>query len=122
MPRHGALCCDILRLTPQQHLDMLSKADGYVRATRYKIAYARSNAQSRVLKGLATSSEPPPQPPTYLALHEFSTEDVNIEKLMEVSDSPWSRKITSTCKAFASPVFRLVKTFGEGDFFHGVEM
>ncbi|KAL2760375.1 hypothetical protein ACRALDRAFT_1078881 [Sodiomyces alcalophilus JCM 7366] len=106
----------------EEHLEQLSKGKGFLRATRYEIAYARSNAQSRVLKGLATTSEPPPKPPTYLALHEFSTEDVSVEQLKEIGDSPWSRKILSTCKAIETPVFKIVRTFGEGDFFHGVEV
>ncbi|ROT38962.1 hypothetical protein SODALDRAFT_294125 [Sodiomyces alkalinus F11] len=106
----------------EEHLEELCKGKGFLRTTRYKLAYARSNAQSRVLKGLATSSEPPPQPPTWLAIHEFDTEDVSVENLMDIADSPWTRKVLSGCKAIEAPIFKIVKAFGEADFFHGVEV
>ena len=38
---------------------------------RFKLLYARTNAQSRALKGLPTTDEPHPEPSTWLAMHEF---------------------------------------------------
>ncbi|KAF2468930.1 uncharacterized protein BDR25DRAFT_335268 [Lindgomyces ingoldianus] len=52
----------------------ISKASNYLRTTRYRLVYARTNAQSRKLKGLPTTDEPAPEPPTWQAVHEFSAE------------------------------------------------
>lgn len=43
-----------------------------MRTLHYKLLYARTNAQSRALKGLPTTDEPHPEPSTWLAMHEFS--------------------------------------------------
>ena len=101
-----------------QHLDMLAKAPGYVRTTRYKLVYARSNAQSRALKGLPTTDEKAPEPPTWLAIHEFDTLDLPVKEMQATAETEWSKKILGTAKAIEAPVYRHVKSFGEGNFFH----
>lgn len=55
-----------------QQTAQVSQAAGYIRTIRFQLRYARTNAQSRKLKGLPTTDEPHPEPPTWLAIHEFS--------------------------------------------------
>lgn len=64
-----------MRLTPSQQVDRVSKLDTYQRSLRFRLLYARTNAQSRILKGLAPATdEPAPEPPTWLQIHEFEVE------------------------------------------------
>jgi hypothetical protein len=46
----------------------------YQRTLRFRLLYARSNAQSRKLKGLPTIDEPCPELPNWMAVHLFSAE------------------------------------------------
>lgn len=55
----------------KQQREHLAQAKGYVRTLLFGLQYARTNAQSRRLKGLPTSDEPSPEPSTHLAMHEF---------------------------------------------------
>lgn len=57
-----------------KQIDTLSQQDGYIRTLRFKLLFARTNAQSRALKGLPTTDEPYPEPSAWLAVHEFSEE------------------------------------------------
>ena len=97
---------------------MLAKAPGYVRTTRYKLVYARSNAQSRALKGLPTTDEKAPEPPTWLAIHEFDTLDLPMKDMQATAETEWSKRILGTAKVIEAPVYRHVKSFGKGTFFH----
>ncbi|KAH8675716.1 hypothetical protein BX600DRAFT_507931 [Xylariales sp. PMI_506] len=105
----------------EEHLGLLSKAAGYLRTTRYKLSYARTNAQSRVLKGLATESEAGPEPPTWLAIHEFEVEDVDLAALGPLTASPWTTKIHAERKLGIFRHYKLVNSFAGGEFFNGVE-
>ncbi|KAE9579204.1 Core atranone cluster (CAC) protein 1 [Colletotrichum fructicola] len=104
----------------KEHLDQLAGVPGYLRTTRFKIALARSNAQSRALKGLSTNDEPPPQPPKWLAVHEFESEEVDLVSLRQLTDTEWTRKINSVSKTRVFPVFKIAKAHGSGDWFHDV--
>lgn len=84
--------------------------------------YARSNAQSRTLKGLPATDEPPPEPPTWLALHEYETEEVDMKALKELTDTTWTKKIHEGAKEAIFEVYRLSKAHGENDWFHNVKM
>lgn len=44
---------------------------GYSRTSTFDLRYARTNAESRKLKGLPPSDEPSAEPSTWLAMHEF---------------------------------------------------
>ncbi|KAJ0369442.1 hypothetical protein COL26b_010431 [Colletotrichum chrysophilum] len=98
----------------------LAGVPGYLRTTRFKLALARSNAQSRALKGLSTNDEPPPQPPKWLAVHEFESEEVDLVSLRQLTDTEWTRKINSVSKTRVFPVFKIAKAHGAGDWFHDV--
>ncbi|OAA57403.1 Dimeric alpha-beta barrel [Niveomyces insectorum RCEF 264] len=103
----------------KEHLDQLSKAPGYLRTTRFKLVFSRSNAQSRALKGLpVTSNEPVPNPPTWLALHEFATEDVDLGQLKDLTDTAWTRKIEQNSERRDYPIYKIAKTHGKGEWFH----
>ena len=87
--------------------------------------FARTNAQSRVLKGLAPpSDEPPPTQPTWLTMHEFECEakGLDFEEIKRVADTPWHDKVLGSAAENESRVYGLAKEFGEKDWFHGVEM
>jgi hypothetical protein len=97
--------------------DLVSKLPGYQRTTRYELLYARTNAQSRKLKGLPpTTDEPEPEPPTALAIHEFAG-DVNQSAKDLVRNSAESKKIISEAKQTEFIVFGLKKGFGKSKFF-----
>lgn len=78
-----------------------------------------------MLKGLAPpTDEAPPEPPTWLALHEFECEpdEVKMAELMRLAASPWTDKMLAGCSNIDCHFYRLAKEFGEKDWFHGVEM
>lgn len=103
----------------------MAKHKDYLRTTRFKLISARTNAQSRVLKGLASpTDEAAPEPTTWLSLHEFQcdADQVNILELKKLTSSPWCDKILASYGVHEVSVYRLVKEFGERDWFHGVEM
>ncbi|EUC46280.1 hypothetical protein COCMIDRAFT_93314 [Bipolaris oryzae ATCC 44560] len=62
---------------------VISKTPHYIRTLQFKLLYARTNAQSRALKGLPTIDEPHPEPSTWLAIHEFADlpEDTVLESV-----------------------------------------
>jgi hypothetical protein len=64
-----------------QQREALAQAKGYIRTLSFELQYARTNAQSRELKGLPTSDEPSPELSTHLVMHEF--EERPDEQLVE---------------------------------------
>ncbi|KAF9877117.1 putative alpha/beta hydrolase [Colletotrichum karsti] len=105
----------------------LAGTSGHLRTTMYKLVYARSNAQSRALKGLSTTNETSERPPLWLVVHEFESADVNpewLERLTSYVYGPLAYDLGIKVRPSAQKhgVFRLVKTRGQGDFFHGVDM
>jgi hypothetical protein len=86
-----------------------------MRTTRFKLLYARSNAQSRALKGLPTTDTPPPDPPTRMVLHEFSEEpDSNIREKLRTDKS---NKVVADAKETESILYKLVVAQGQKKFF-----
>jgi hypothetical protein len=57
-------------------------------------------------------------PPTYLAMHEFDTEDLDMKALMATADTEWSKKIMGAVTKLETPVFKHAKSYGDGKFFH----
>ncbi|KFH40420.1 hypothetical protein ACRE_089140 [Hapsidospora chrysogenum ATCC 11550] len=107
----------------EEHCRLLESYPGYLRTTRFKLVYARTNAESRILKGLAPPSDvAPPTPPTWLTLHEFEVDELDMEKLSKAGSSPWCDKMTSGFSKMEVHIYRLAKEFGEKDWFHGVEI
>lgn len=104
-----------------QHLAAVARYPGWLRATRYKLLYARSNAQSRALKGGEAAAEEPPQPPKWLALHEFSDECVDMQTLVTYGSSEWTTKVVGGCEVMRNPIMKIAKVHGEGTLFHGVD-
>jgi hypothetical protein len=115
----------IWRLTDFQCCPSLQKHAGYLRTTRFKLAYSRNNQQSRALKGLSSATDDAPPPPgTWLALHEFDCEpeQANVEELEQLTSGPWAEKINAGLERREISVFRLANEFGEKDWFYGVEV
>lgn len=74
------------------------------------------------MKGLPTTDEPPPEPPVWISLHEFSTETVDMVKLRELTGSEWTKKIHAGTKKSQFNTYKVAKEFGEKDWFHNVEL
>lgn len=106
-----------------QHIENVSRCPGYLRTTRFKLKFHRSNAQSRALKGL-----PPKEgdtefqsPASCLALHVFDVEPSKVQELfpefMKASDTPWAKKVLGAATKQDLHVFSFVESYGDGKFF-----
>jgi hypothetical protein len=80
------------------------------------LLYARTNAQSRALKGLPTTDEAPPEPPTLQAIHEFNRV-VKIEELKEMQETKQAKGLLSKAKQVEICVYKLAKAHGQKRFF-----
>lgn len=80
----------------------------------YHLQTARTNAQSRALKGLPTTDAPAPEPPTWLAIHEFN-EVVSMPSAIE--ETPGAKKVLENAKQIERVVYRLAKALGSEEFF-----
>ena len=98
----------------KQHIPAATSVKGYIRTILYHLQYARTNAQSRALKGLPTTDAPAPEPPTWLAMHEF--EEV-ISLPAELENTPNAEKVLGRAKKVEKNVYRLVKALGS-QWFH----
>ncbi|OAL46554.1 hypothetical protein IQ07DRAFT_683311 [Pyrenochaeta sp. DS3sAY3a] len=96
----------------------VAKVQGYVRSLRFKLLYARTNAQSRKLKGLPPAEEEMVEMPTWLAIHEFK--EVPGEEVLErlrtdpgevMREKGWGKTEIET------HAWRLDRVHGEGKFF-----
>ncbi|KAF4625432.1 hypothetical protein G7Y89_g12735 [Cudoniella acicularis] len=105
----------------KEHLEMIAPTRGYLRTTRYKLLYYRTNAQSRELKGLPPRPEDKEvqAPPTWLAIHEFDTEDLDTKALMATADTEWSKGILGSIARMEALTYHHVASYGDGKFFHG---
>ncbi|KIV98508.1 uncharacterized protein PV09_09685 [Verruconis gallopava] len=95
---------------------LASKIPGYCRTTYYRLLYARTNAQSRALKGLPTIDEPTPEPPTWQAIHEFS-EPIDASVFDNIKNEEESRAILADAKQVELRIFELRKAHGAKKFF-----
>ncbi|TPX08012.1 uncharacterized protein E0L32_010343 [Thyridium curvatum] len=106
--------------------DQARKGKGYLRTTRFKLAYARSNAQSRAFKGLPVDGDSslPPTPPQWLTIHEFAQDASELDPVAmgKLTQTEWTEKVWGGAKRKIVNVYRVVKEHGENDWFHGVEM
>jgi len=100
----------------QQAQNAASKIPGYQRTMRFRLLYARTNAQSRALKGLPTTNEAAPEPPTFQAIHEFS-QAVDTSAFDIIKNAEGSKKILSGAKQLELAIFKLAKGFGKKQFF-----
>lgn len=100
--------------TTTQTQEIASKIPGYQRTTRFRLLYARTNAQSRALKGLPTTDEPAPEPPTWQAIHEFSkaVDSSAIEAIEKAGGS-----VLSNAKQVELAIYELRKAHGAKKFF-----
>jgi hypothetical protein len=68
------------------------------------------------LKGLPTTDEPSPEPPTWQAIHEFS-QAVDPSAFDAVKNAEGSKKILSDAKQLELAIYELRKAHGEKKFF-----
>ncbi|KAI4652031.1 hypothetical protein J4E93_002228 [Alternaria ventricosa] len=99
-------------------ISTLEKSPQYMRTLRFKLLYARTNAQSRALKGLPTTDEPHPEPSIWMAMHEFvdvpdegflKALDDDVDKAAE--EGGWGETEVETL------VWKLDRVHGNGKFF-----
>lgn len=67
------------------------------------------------MKGYATEEEKAavtsaPKPPTWLALHEFSTLELPLEEMKEVDATEWSKRVLANPKSSERAIYRLEHT------------
>lgn len=77
-----------------RQMKVLEDIDGYMRSMTFELQYARTNAQSRKLKGLPTTDEPSPEPSTKMKMHELrASPDVKVmeevRSLCDEVDGEW---------------------------------
>lgn len=101
-----------------QHNEAVSRTPGYVRTTRYKAAFARSNLMSRILKGFATEAEKAqaleqPNMPRWLTCHEFETTDIDWSILSKAGETEWSKKIGGDAQVMDVSIWKLKKAWGQ---------
>ena len=70
------------------------------------------------------TNEPSPQQPTWLDLHEFECEpeEIDLVKLRSLTSTPMCEEMASHFKECDVIVYKLIREFGEKDWFHRVEM
>ncbi|KAF2836236.1 hypothetical protein M501DRAFT_940071 [Patellaria atrata CBS 101060] len=107
---------DVEAYVSGEQIEAISKLQGYIRTTRFKLLYARTNAQSRALKGLPTTDEPNPEPPTHLSLHEFER-DPSRDELTRALESGNGKKIFSEAKEVETHIYKIAKAHGAKKFF-----
>ena len=100
------------------HVGGVSQVPGYLRTTTFKLEFARTGAQSRALKGLPTTDEPEPEPPTWLSFHEFDTESVDAESVSQIKTA----SVVDGAVLRDAPVYKIAVTHGEGDWHHGIQL
>lgn len=80
-----------------------------------------TNADTRVMLRLATKDDIPAQeddePPTWHAIHEFD-EAFNKDSLGKTIETEWTKKIFSGTMKLEYNVYKHVKSYGDGKFFH----
>lgn len=91
----------------------LAQFSGYARTSTFDLRYARTNAESRKLKGLPPSDEPSPEPSTWLAMHEFDerpSEEIveQVRKSVQVLEGDVAEDVH---------VWELQRTHGTGKYF-----
>lgn len=87
-PAKYILTCGVRLDSSQSEIELfdrqreeLGKVQGYLRTLSFDLRFARSNAESKKLKGLPAGDEPITEPSTHLAMHEF--EERPDEELVE---------------------------------------
>jgi len=89
----------------KEHLDDLAKTPSYVRSRRYKLSFFRQNRNDKVDN----------DPPTYLALHEYSHAPVE-SKVLATADTPWAKKVMGTAKTADVGTFKYKVQYGEKNY------
>ena len=100
----------------EQQTSEVAQVQGYIRTLTFDLQYARTNAQSRALKGLPTSDEPSPEPSSWVAMHEFE-EKPGEEVVRRVREEV--EKLEGKIAEVQGEVgiWRLERVHGEGRFF-----
>lgn len=74
----------------------------------------------RVLRGLSPKETDvdSPTPVKFLALHEFTTDEVDMKAFISTIDTDWSRRILGGAEKAENPVYyHFVQSYGDGKLF-----
>lgn len=83
-PSSSSAVTDFDKWYRDEHLDVLAQAPGYVRTRRYELVNGTTlNEFERIL----------PDPPRYLALHEFEAEGLPWKELGASAETEWAKKV-----------------------------
>ncbi|KAH8598240.1 hypothetical protein B0O99DRAFT_616233 [Bisporella sp. PMI_857] len=103
-----------------EHLPALATVPSYLRTTRYKLLYYRTNTQSRTLKGLPARAADlaVKEPPKFFAIHEFDIDDIKMDTLNKAGRSEWTNRILANLRdPLEVGMWSLEGSFGEKKFF-----
>lgn len=102
-----------------QQVETISKLTHYQRSLRFRLLLARTNAQSRILKGLASATdEPAPEPPTWLQIHTFSEEPPSDVRATIEADA---HEVFQKAKQKEAHAYTLERAHGRKKFFEDGE-
>ncbi|KAI4937445.1 uncharacterized protein J4E92_002176 [Alternaria infectoria] len=102
----------------QKQTSTFERSPQYMRTLRFKLLYARTNAQSRALKGLPTTDEPHPEPSKWMAMHEFAgLPDDNFVKALDNDASKAAEEGSWGETEVETLVWKLDRVHGDGKLF-----
>jgi hypothetical protein len=93
----------------EEHVPLISKCPGYVRTRRYKYV------DTTVLNEFERADADPVGPLSWLALHEFEGPYFDMEEIVKVDDTDWTRKMLANLAegGMEAGFFRLKRVYGE---------
>ncbi|PMD32128.1 hypothetical protein L207DRAFT_640428 [Hyaloscypha variabilis F] len=104
----------------KEHFGNLAKVPGYLRSTRYQLLGHRSNGQLRAARGFPPREEDveTPTPVKFLALHEFTVDEVDMKAFISTIDTDWSKRILGGAARAENPAYYQFKQgYGDGTLF-----
>lgn len=89
----------------QEHTSKISECPGYVRTRRYKLHFTWQGVKE-------TSEKTIPNPPSFLALHEFTGEKLPLQELQATAETEWGKRTMEGSINQEFGLYRLLQAFG----------
>lgn len=90
----------------EEHCYELSKCPGYRRTRRFKLTFGRQNRLPAADKKIS-------EPPKYLALHEFDSDELPQAELQKTGETEWAKKVMGGVTQTDIGVYKVLKEFGD---------